>query len=95
VETSTILPFKNGLLIYMPLLKMPKLLKEFKKTGRFYLKHITLIVNIARINKNKDISDTIGSANLSDFFSAPYRTVPYRTVPYRTVPQQTTYRSEK
>jgi hypothetical protein len=49
--------------------------------------------------------DTIESANLSEFFSAPYRTapyhtapyrtVPYRTVPYRTAPQQTVYRSKK
>jgi hypothetical protein len=34
--------------------------------------------------------NTEGSANLSEFFSAPYR-----TVSYRTVPQQTVYRSEK
>ena len=29
---------------------------------------------------------TVGSANLSEFFSAPYRIVPYRIVPYRIVP---------
>jgi hypothetical protein len=33
--------------------------------------------------------DTIGSANLSEFFSAPYRTVSYRIVPYRTVSYRT------
>jgi hypothetical protein len=39
--------------------------------------------------------DTVGSPYLSEFSSAPYRTVPNRIVPYRTVPQQTVYRSKK
>jgi hypothetical protein len=32
---------------------------------------------------------TIGSANLSDFFSSPYHTVSYRNVPYGTIPYRT------
>jgi hypothetical protein len=32
------------------------------------------------------ILDKEGSANLSEFFSAPHRTVPYRIVPYRIRP---------
>jgi hypothetical protein len=48
------------------------------------------LINIQSVHEKCIFLNTVGSANLSEFFSAPYRTISYRTVPHQTV-----YRSEK